>query len=99
MTLREYRQRAGLTLQQVAILLGVHFTTVQKWEIGERIPDAIAVAAIESLTRGKVRAATFKRGAESKDQPGPYRRRRPREAAARKCTQGKGRKEQERANA
>jgi transcriptional regulator with XRE-family HTH domain len=59
MTLREYRKGSGLTLEQCGTLLGVHFTTVSKWELGIRIPDAIAVAAIERLTRGKVRAASF----------------------------------------
>lgn len=46
---------------QLAELLGKHFTTVHKWESGERIPDAVAVAAIERLTKGRVRAASFVR--------------------------------------
>jgi transcriptional regulator with XRE-family HTH domain len=62
MTLREYRRRAGLTLQQVADLLGgVHFTTVHSWETNKRVPDAITVAAIEQMTGGEVRASSFQR--------------------------------------
>jgi transcriptional regulator with XRE-family HTH domain len=78
MTLREYRKRAGLTLEQMALLLGgLHFTTVQKWEVGQRVPDAIAVATIERVTKGKVRASSFTRRPEA---PPVARKRRPRGA-------------------
>jgi DNA-binding transcriptional regulator YdaS (Cro superfamily) len=78
MTLREYRRKAGLTLEQMALLLGrIHFTTVQKWEVGIRVPDAIQVALIERVTKGKVRASSFKRRPEA---PPVARKRRPRGA-------------------
>lgn len=63
MTLREYRLQQGWTLQQLGKLLGRHFTTVHKWESGERIPTAIMVAAIERLTEEQVRASSFIRSA------------------------------------
>jgi transcriptional regulator with XRE-family HTH domain len=70
MTLREYRTRAGLTLEQMGMLLGgVHFTTVQKWEMGINVPDAIAVARIEQVTGDQVRASSFKRRAKTKRRP------------------------------
>ena len=61
MTLREYRHGCGLTLHQFALLLGVHFTTLQKWETSVRMPDAVGVAAIERLTKGQVKASSFRR--------------------------------------
>jgi len=61
MTLREYRKQAGLTLEQLARVLQVHISTLQRWETGDRLPDAVEVAAIEQLTEGAVRAASFKR--------------------------------------
>lgn len=59
LTLREFRQAEKLTLQALAARLGVHFTTVQKWEAGERFPDARAIVRIEDMTGGRVRAASF----------------------------------------
>jgi transcriptional regulator with XRE-family HTH domain len=38
--LKEYRKRAGLTLQQVAARLELHATSVQKWETGVSSPTA-----------------------------------------------------------
>jgi transcriptional regulator with XRE-family HTH domain len=70
MTLREWRTRAGLTLEQMALLLGgVHFTTVQKWELGINMPDATMVARIEKATHDQVRASSFKRQRRSKRRP------------------------------
>lgn len=58
-TLREFRKTEGLTLKGMAARLGVHLTTVQKWEIGSRMPDARAIVQIEQMTAGQVRAASF----------------------------------------
>ena len=49
MTLREYRKRAGMTLDQMARELQIQRYTLQRWETGVRIPDAIGVAMIEAV--------------------------------------------------
>ena len=48
------------------LLGGVHFTTVQKWEMGINVPDAIAVARIEQVTGDQVRASSFTRRSKPK---------------------------------
>ncbi len=53
-------------MQQMGVLLGRHFTTIQKWETGERIPPGLAMAEIERMTGDLVRASSFVRRA-----PGP----------------------------
>ena len=63
MTLREYRKRAGMTLDQMARELQIQRYTLQRWETGVRIPDAIGVAMIERFTGGEVRASSFTRRA------------------------------------
>lgn len=56
-----------MTLQQMGILLGgVHFTTVQKWELGINMPDAPMVARIEAVTGDQVRASSFTRRSKPK---------------------------------
>lgn len=47
---RAERHRLGLTMKQTATVIGVHWTTVQRWEAGKvRIPRAaqLAIEAIE----------------------------------------------------
>ena len=47
--IRAARQRAGLTQQATADLLGVHPSTYRQWEYGKRKPSAAAVRLLESL--------------------------------------------------
>lgn len=39
-TIKQHRQRAGLTQPELAALLQVHETTVSKWENGVALPRA-----------------------------------------------------------
>lgn len=59
MSLREYRQAEGMTLRTLGRRLGVHLTTVGKWETGVKLPSAAHLARIDEMTAGRVRAASF----------------------------------------
>lgn len=61
MTLREYRLREGLTLRELAELLGRHTATVQKYELGIALPTCEVLARIEAVTQDQVRPASFVR--------------------------------------
>jgi predicted ATPase/DNA-binding CsgD family transcriptional regulator/DNA-binding XRE family transcriptional regulator len=55
--LRELRRWRGLSLEQVARLLGVSYTTVQHWEHGKAVPSAASRARLERLLRESVAGA------------------------------------------
>ena len=50
----EARQKLGLTVQQMADMLGVHRDTYSKWERGVQKIPAIGATAIRWLVNGKV---------------------------------------------
>ena len=47
--IREYRDRNGLTQRALADSLGVNIRSVQRWEAGDREPDAFLRLALERL--------------------------------------------------
>ncbi|MBW4599687.1 MAG: helix-turn-helix transcriptional regulator [Calothrix sp. FI2-JRJ7] len=47
--LRELRQKAGLTQEQFAVVLGVTYTTVNRWENGHSKPSPMAMKLIEKV--------------------------------------------------
>jgi len=59
MTLREFRAYKGLTLQQLADLLGKPFSTVVPWENGTRCPRWNDIPGITKATGGAVTAMDF----------------------------------------
>ncbi len=50
----EARQKLGLTVQQMADMLGIHRDTYSKWERGVQKIPAIGATAIRWLVNGKV---------------------------------------------
>ena len=50
----EARQKLGLTVQQMADMLGIHRDTYSKWERGVQKMPAIGATAIRWLVNGKV---------------------------------------------
>jgi DNA-binding transcriptional regulator YiaG len=48
---REIRQRLGVTQQRVAEAVGVHWTTVARWESGQRRPRGAAASRYYDLLR------------------------------------------------
>lgn len=44
--LREYRLRAGLTMQQLADKLNVQYISIYRWETGKRSPALVHVVAM-----------------------------------------------------
>lgn len=50
----EARQKLGLTVQQMANMLGIHRDTYSKWERGVQKIPAIGATAIRWLVNGKV---------------------------------------------
>jgi len=52
--IREARLSLGLTVQQMADMLGVHRDTYSKWERGVQKMPAIGATAIRWLVNGKV---------------------------------------------
>ena len=59
MTITEYLAARDLTLTAFADALGEKVQTVHGWASGRRKPDVLAVAKIEAVTDGAVRAADF----------------------------------------
>jgi hypothetical protein len=59
MRLAEYLDQRGQTLTSFAAEIGEKITTVHGWVSGRRRPNVGAVATIERVTKGKVRAADF----------------------------------------
>lgn len=51
--LKALRERLQLTQSAIAEKLSVHLTTWQKWEYGERQPNAAAVALIRLLEQNR----------------------------------------------
>lgn len=49
MTPAEARQKLGLSQQEMAQAMNVHYMTWRKWERGERRPDNAAVRLMELL--------------------------------------------------
>jgi transcriptional regulator with XRE-family HTH domain len=47
-TMSETRKTLGLSVTEMADLLGVHLMTYRKWESGERAPNAAAVKAAQT---------------------------------------------------
>ena len=48
--LAEYREKHGLSLSDMGQRLGVHKSTVNRWERGERLPRANQLAHITRMT-------------------------------------------------
>ena len=44
--IRTYRQRAGMSQEMAAELVGVSRQAVSKWESGQTVPDAVTVAKL-----------------------------------------------------
>ena len=63
MTLAAWREARGLTLDQLAVMLGVQgagrVRTVQRYLSGERFPPAHMLRRIRSVTEGQVTADDF----------------------------------------
>lgn len=60
MTLREWRESKGFTLDQAAVLLkAANGSTVSKWERGKTIPRKARLREIEAVTEGAVPPAAF----------------------------------------
>ena len=62
--LKQWRQRHGLTQQQLADEVGVTWVTIARWEAGSRSPNKFtlpllekAIARVERRQAGKVAAA------------------------------------------
>ena len=51
--LKEYRLRAGLTVDQAAERIGVVFTTLYRWEAGENTPSMSKLEKIREVYRLK----------------------------------------------
>jgi putative transcriptional regulator len=51
-TIRQLRERTGLTQEQFAAKLGVTFPTINRWENGHTNPSPLALRQIENLARG-----------------------------------------------
>lgn len=49
--IREIRNRTGLTQEQLAVKIGVVFTTLSKWERGKANPLPLALRQIEVVLR------------------------------------------------
>lgn len=58
-TLKTWREANGMTLVDVGQQLGVHYSAVQKWESGARLPASKSLGLIEHLTGGAVRVQSF----------------------------------------
>lgn len=52
--IREYRERAGLTQEQLASLLRVSQTTISFFESGKRFPDVTCALRMALILRCKV---------------------------------------------
>jgi DNA-binding transcriptional regulator YiaG len=50
-TVRQLRERTGLTQEQFAAKLGVTFPTINRWENGHAHPSPLALRQIENLAR------------------------------------------------
>ena len=50
--IREIRSRTGLTQEQLAVQIGVVFTTLSKWERGKANPLPLALKRIEAVLQG-----------------------------------------------
>lgn len=59
MRMRAWRQKAGLTLADVAERLGVSVPTVHRWEVGRADPRLSRIKQIDTLTAGMVTATDF----------------------------------------
>lgn len=59
MKLKEYRDKKGYTLAEMAIVLGVGKSMIFYWENGKRIPRPKNMMLIERHTEGKVKAKDF----------------------------------------
>ena len=51
LTIREIRERSGLSRGEMCKLLGVPYRTLQNWELGERIPPKYLVELIDFRVR------------------------------------------------
>jgi DNA-binding transcriptional regulator YiaG len=63
MTLREWRQKHKVSQETVAEQLGVHQSTVSKWETGEECPSLLTAEAIRIFTAGRVPLGVWVRAA------------------------------------
>lgn len=43
---RKARMKAGMSAARLATLLGVHESTVRRWELGRRTPDAATLSRV-----------------------------------------------------
>lgn len=60
MMLRDIRKELGLTLEEAATRLGVHFSTWHKWEKGTVPPHrAIQIEAVFGVSRARIRPDFF----------------------------------------
>lgn len=63
MTLREWRKKHKVSQETIAQQVGVHQSTVSKWETGEEVPSLLTAEAIRVLTVGKVPLSAWVRAA------------------------------------
>lgn len=59
MTLKEYREKLGFNLSQMATHWDMSISTLHSWEGGRRMPRPAAMIAIEQRTDGKVKPKDF----------------------------------------
>ena len=52
--IKALRQRLGLSLRQIAPLVGVHYSTWSRWEAGEREPEGSSAILLRMLERGAI---------------------------------------------
>jgi len=59
MTLREWREKKGLTVTELARILEADKSAVSRWENGERFPSRRFLKKIAEVTKGEVTANDF----------------------------------------
>ncbi|MBO3458593.1 helix-turn-helix domain-containing protein [Aetokthonos hydrillicola Thurmond2011] len=57
--IRELRQLTGLTQEQFAIVLGVTYTTVNRWENGRIQPSPLALKQIQAMLNEIINCSSF----------------------------------------
>lgn len=60
MLLKDYRKNVRkLSMQKAAAEIGVHWTTLYRWETGRATPLPDQIRSVEAWSKGRVRANDF----------------------------------------
>lgn len=51
MNIKEYREKRNLSREEMAVLLGVSFSSIHRWESGKSKPSALAIKRFEEIMR------------------------------------------------